>query len=77
MDEPVVLKSEVKLALAMMNRNKSAGPNSIVIEILSALDNLGIDKITEIINKKLMTATKILKNSGDVFIAMTNKSGAN
>lgn len=51
MEEPVVLKSEVKLALAIMNRNKAAGPDSIVIEILSVLDNLGIDKITEVINK--------------------------
>lgn len=33
-----------------MNRNEAAGPDGIVIEMLEALDDVGIDKITAIIN---------------------------
>lgn len=41
-----------------MNRNKTIGPDGIVIAILADLDNLCIDKIAEIINK--------IYNIGDV-----------
>lgn len=34
-----------------MNKNNAAGTDVIVIERLSASDNFGIDKITEVINE--------------------------
>lgn len=39
--KPEILKSKVKLALNKMNRNKAAGPDGIVIEMLSALNDFG------------------------------------
>lgn len=45
-DEPEILKSE----LAKLNRNKAAGPDGIVIEMLEALNDFGIDTITAILN---------------------------
>lgn len=46
----VVINSEVRLALVKM-RNKAAGPDKIVIEMLIVLDNFRINKIPAVINK--------------------------
>lgn len=62
MERFIVLKSEVRLALTKMNRNKSAGPNEIVKKMTSsALDDLVISKITEII-KEIYDSEKNRKN---------------
>lgn len=62
MERLIVLKSEVRLALTKMNRNKSAGPNEIVKKmLLSALDDDSINKITEII-KEIYDSEKNRKN---------------
>lgn len=46
-EDHVVLKSEpIKI-----NRDKVARPDKIVVETISALGDLGIDKITEIVNE--------------------------
>lgn len=46
-----ILKTQVEAALAKLNRNKAAGPEGILTEMLTALDDFGIDKITEITNE--------------------------
>lgn len=43
MEEPLILKSELRSAIAKMKRNKAAGPGKIVIEMLTVLKNLGIN----------------------------------
>lgn len=43
-----ILKSEVKLTLAKLNRNKVTRPDGVVIEMFAALDDISIDKITNI-----------------------------
>ena len=43
-------KAEVRAALAKMKRNKAADPDEIVTDILTALGNFGIEKLTEFIN---------------------------
>lgn len=45
-----ILKSYVRQTLVQMKRNKTVGPDGIVIEMLLALDDLGTNKIIEIIN---------------------------
>ena len=35
----------------MMRRNKAAGPDGIVVEMLEALEEYGVEKLTDIINK--------------------------
>lgn len=47
----VVLKSEVRLALAKIKRNKAAGPARIIKGILSALDKI-INEIYNSLSKK-------------------------
>lgn len=47
---PGILKSKLRFALAKMNRDKAAGSDGIIIDMLLALDNIRVDKITEIIN---------------------------
>lgn len=58
MEGPEILKFEVIAALIKKKTNKAAGPDGIVIEMLSALNNFNRDKITEIINE--------IYNSGDI-----------
>lgn len=49
-DELEILKTETEAALSTLNRNKAAGPDTIVIEMLATFGDFGINKITEIIN---------------------------
>ncbi|GFO46720.1 endonuclease-reverse transcriptase [Plakobranchus ocellatus] len=48
---PSILKEEVEAALKKMKNGKATGPNNIPVEIIKALDNLGID-----LTIKLLTA---------------------
>ena len=51
LDGPKILKSEVREALKRMKKNKAAGPDEITIEHLTALEEFGIDRVTEIVNE--------------------------
>lgn len=53
-----------------MNRNEAAAGDVIITEKLTALDNLEINKITEIINGEIL---KDLSRS--IFIALSKKPG--
>ena len=46
-----ILKSEVRTAIKMMRKNIAAGPDGVVIEMTEALEEYGVEKLTEIINK--------------------------
>lgn len=50
MEEPEILKDEVRSALAKMNRNKAARPDGIVTNAFS-LDDFAINRIPEVINE--------------------------
>ena len=39
---PRILLSEVRSAISMMKRNKAAGPDGIVMEMVKALENYGV-----------------------------------
>ena len=51
MEGPNILKSEVRTAIKMMRKNKAAGLDGVVIEMIEALEEYGVEKLTEIINK--------------------------
>lgn len=69
------IQSEARLALAMMNRNKAAGPDEILIEMISALNNFKINKVTKIINEM---SDEILEDfSKSILIAMWKKPDVN
>ena len=48
---PIILKQEVKKAIDTLRPGKSPGEDEMTTEILQALDEIGIDKITELYNK--------------------------
>lgn len=49
MEGPELLKTVVTSAMSKMNRKKAAKPNGTVIKMLGALNDLGFQKITEIL----------------------------
>ena len=48
---PIILKEEVKKAIDTLRPGKAPGEDEITTEMLQALDEIGIDKITELCNK--------------------------
>ena len=48
---PQILASEVGEAIRRMKSNKAAGPDGIVTEMVVALEDFGIKKLTEVINQ--------------------------
>ena len=46
-----VLESKATAAIAYTKRNNSLGPDGIVVEMIEALEDFGIDTMTEIINE--------------------------
>ena len=48
---PNILKSEVRTVIRIMRKNKASGPGGVVIEMIEALEEYGVEKLTEIINK--------------------------
>ena len=66
MEGPKILKSELKAAMSKMKRNKAARPDEITTEMLQALDEFGIEKLTELID--------IVYDSGKFLMISANQS---
>ena len=75
MDGPTILKSEVKAAISKIKRNKAKGPDGIVIEMIQALDDLGIESVTNIANRIYDTGEIPDDLTKSVFIALPKKAG--
>ena len=72
---PKILKSEVRTAIAKMRKNKAAEPDEIVVEMVTALDEFGIDQLTGVINE-IYDSGKIPEElSQSIFIALPKKQG--
>ena len=56
---PNILKSEVRTAIRMMRRNKAAGPDGVVIEMIDALEDYGVEKLTQ----RSSTRSMMMENS--------------
>ena len=63
--------------MAKMKRNKSAGPDEIVIDVLTALEGFGIEKVTKVINKVSNTGEIPEDLSKSIFIALPKRAAAN
>ena len=50
-DGPKILQSEIRAAVSRMKGNKPRGPDGIVIEMIKALDDFGIEKLTIMANE--------------------------
>ena len=73
---PNILKSEVRTAIKMMQKNKAAGPDGVVIEMIEALEEYGVEKLTEIINKIYDDGKFPEDLSKSIFITLPKKPGA-
>ncbi|XP_042883267.1 uncharacterized protein LOC122260182 [Penaeus japonicus] len=76
MEGPPTLKSEVRVAIGKMKKNKAPGPDKIVTEMIKALDEFGIDKMTEVINEIYDSGEIPEELSKSIFIALPKKPGA-
>ena len=73
MEGPKILKSEVRAAVAKARKNKAARPDEIVAEMVMALDEFGIEKRIDVINKIYDTGEIPEDLSKSVFIALSTQ----
>ena len=76
MEGPEILTSEVRAALQKLKKNKAAGPDDIVTEMIVALEDFGIEKLTEILNEVYDSGEIPEDLSKSIFIALPKKPGA-
>ena len=73
---PPILKEEVRAAINKMKKGKATGPDNISVELIEALDDLGIEKTTQLLNEIYDTGQLPQDISRSVFIALPKKPGA-
>ncbi|XP_047482487.1 uncharacterized protein LOC125034631 [Penaeus chinensis] len=76
MDGPWILKSEKKAAVGKVKKNKAAGPDEIVTEMVTAMEDFGIEKLTNVINDIYGSGEIPKELSKSIFIALPKKPGA-
>lgn len=76
MEGPAKLKSEVKTN-SQNEEEKAVGPDKIVMEMLTALDDFGNDKFIEVVNELYKNAEILGAISRLIFIALLKKPGMN
>ena len=75
-DGPVILKEEVRKAIQSLRPGKAPGDDEITAEMLQALDDIGLDKITELCNKIYDTGYIPDDMKRSTFIALPKKAKA-
>lgn len=55
-----LIKSKLRLALAKMSRKRASGSKEMIMEILSAFNDLGVNKVMEMVNELFNSS----KNTG-------------
>ena len=60
----------------MVRKNKAAGPDGVVIEMIEALEEYGVEKLTEIINKIYDDGKFPEDLSKSIFITLPKKPSA-
>ena len=66
----------MRSAISMMKRNKAAGHDGVVMEMVEALENYGVMKLTEVINKIYDDGKFPEDLSKSIFITLPKKPGA-
>ncbi|GFO19544.1 endonuclease-reverse transcriptase [Plakobranchus ocellatus] len=73
---PTILKEEVEAAIKKLENGKATGPDNIPVEIIKALDNLGIDLTTKLLNATYNSGTIPEDLCKSVFIVLPKTPGA-
>ena len=73
---PNIFKSKVRTPIKMMRKNKAAGLDGVVIEMIEALGEYIVEKLTEIINKIYDDGKFPEDLSKSIFITLPKKPGA-
>ncbi|GFS03554.1 hypothetical protein ElyMa_004635000 [Elysia marginata] len=75
---PPILKDEVRTATCIwkMKNGKATGPDNIAAEQIKALDEFGINKITELLDEIYETGEIPKEMLKSIFIALPKKDGA-
>ena len=76
LEGPSILQEEVKAAIKKMKKGKATGPDNIPIEIIVALESLGIEMTTKLLNAIYDSGTIPKDLCKSVFIALPKTPGA-
>ena len=75
LEGPSILQEEVKVAIKKMKNGKAIGPDNIPVEMIVALDDLGIDMTTKLLNAIYDSGTIPEDLCKSVFIALPKGPG--
>ncbi|GFN82748.1 large proline-rich protein bag6 [Plakobranchus ocellatus] len=70
------MKEEVETAIKKMKHGKATGPDIISVELIEALEDFGIGKVTHLLNEIYDTGQIPTDLSKSIFIALPKKPGA-
>ena len=73
---PPIMKDEVREAMIKMKTGKATGPDGLSIELIEALEEDGIEKVTTLLNEIYDTGQIPVDMSRSIFIALPKKPGA-
>ena len=76
MEGPPILKDEIKSSLRRMKYGKAIGPENISVEMLDALENIGINKMESIMNKMHDTGKIPRALARSIFVTLPKTAGA-
>ena len=76
MEGPKILQTEIRAAVNKMKKNRTASPDKIVLEMIEALGDFGIQHLTTIENIIHVTGEIFEALLKSVFIALPKKPGA-
>ncbi|GFO42831.1 endonuclease-reverse transcriptase [Plakobranchus ocellatus] len=73
---PPIMKEEVETAIKKMKHGKATDPDNISVELIEALEDFGIGKVTHLLNEIYDTGQIPTDLSKSIFIALPKKPGA-
>ncbi|GFO32443.1 hypothetical protein PoB_005894800 [Plakobranchus ocellatus] len=73
---PLIMKEEVETAIKKMKHGKATGPDNISVELIEALEDFGIGKVTHLLNEIYDTGPIPTDLSKSIFIALPKKPRA-
>ncbi|GFR87016.1 endonuclease-reverse transcriptase [Elysia marginata] len=73
---PPIMKDKVRAAIRKMKAGKATGPDGVAVEMIEALEEYGVEKLTSLLNEIYDTGEISTDISRSVLIALPKKPGA-